>query len=149
MTRVDINAPSRPYSAYIEPGLLTRAGATLREVLPNQSRYFALTVAPVRKHWGDALAASFAAAGLSAEFIEMPDGERYKTLATVADLAGKLVRRGVDRKSVLLAWGGGGVAALPGSLAPLNVRAIAVTNIPPPLRPRGNPPRGAKPGGNI
>ncbi len=130
MTRVDINAPSRPYSAYIEPGLLTRAGATLREVLPGQSRYFALTVAPVRKHWGDALTASFAAAGLSAEVIEMPDGERYKTLATVGDLAGKLVRRGVDRKSVLLALGGGVVGDVAGFLGSIYMRGIDVIQIP-------------------
>jgi len=47
MAQVTIHVPPRPYQARIENGLFTRAGALLAELLPQSSRIFVLTVAPV------------------------------------------------------------------------------------------------------
>ena len=87
MRKVEVQVPSHPYTATIEPGLLTRAGDLLREVLPDRSRFFVITAPPVRKLWADALAGSLANAKLFHTVIEMPDGERAKNLDTVRDLA--------------------------------------------------------------
>ena len=51
-------------------------------------------------------------------------GERVKSLATVERLARKMVRSGVDRRSVLLAVGGGATSDLTGTLAALLLRGL-------------------------
>ncbi len=63
MPQVTIHVPPRPYQAWIENGLLTRAGPVLSELLPQASRIFVVTVPPVRKRWGSKLVGSLKAAG--------------------------------------------------------------------------------------
>ena len=55
MAQATIHVPPRPYQAWIENGLLTRAGSVLGDLLPQASRIFVLTVPPVRKRWGSKL----------------------------------------------------------------------------------------------
>ncbi len=52
---------------------------------------------------------SLLAAGFAPNLIEMRDGERNKKLATVEQLAEKLMRLGADREDALLVAFGGGV----------------------------------------
>ncbi len=130
MRQVEVQLPSNPYTANIESGLLTRAGEFLRALLPERTRFFIITVPPVKKAWGDALAASLTAAGLTHAAIEMADGERAKNLDTVRDLATKLVRRDADRKSVVVAFGGGVVGDVAGFLASIYMRGLDFVQIP-------------------
>ena len=103
MTRVKVKVLPRPYEVLIESGLLDRAGAHLRELLGDRKPVFVVTVSPVRRRWGKRLARSLAAAGFKPEFVEMRDGERYKRLATVEELAEKMTRLGAERDAVV-AW---------------------------------------------
>jgi 3-dehydroquinate synthase len=128
--QVEVQLPSHRYTATIESGLLTRAGALFRAALPARSRYFVITVPPVKKHWAKTLTASLAKAKLAHAVIEMRDGERAKTLETVRDLATKLLRRGADRKSAVIALGGGVVGDVAGFLASIYMRGIDVVQIP-------------------
>jgi 3-dehydroquinate synthase len=132
MIRVNIALPPRPYEAVIECGLLQRAGAQLREVLGagRTPPLFVVTVAPVRRRWGKKLVASLADAGFKPKLVEMPDGERFKKLATIEQLAEKLSRLGADRDAVLLAFGGGVVGDVTGLLASLYMRGVDVVQIP-------------------
>ncbi len=141
MTRVSIALPPRPYDAVIESGLLQRSGATLRNLFgtifngagdspEKHQRLFVVTVAPVRRKWGKKLMASLAAAGFSATILEMPNGERHKKLATVEKLSEQLSRRGADRNSVILAFGGGVVGDVTGLLASLYMRGVELVQIP-------------------
>ncbi len=119
-----------PYLAHIEAGLLGRAGELMHGLLPGRERFFIITVAPVRKAWGDAFSNAFTAAGLKHELLEMRDGERYKNLATLEDLADGLVRRGADRRSVVIAFGGGVVGDVSGFLASTYMRGIDFVQVP-------------------
>jgi 3-dehydroquinate synthase len=134
MTRVAIALPPRPYDAVIESGLLQRAGDKLREVLnapsPSGGRLFVVTVAAVGRKWGKKLMASLSAAGFKAQIVEMRDGERHKTLATVAELSEALARMGADRNSVIVAFGGGVVGDVAGLLASLYMRGVDLVQIP-------------------
>ena len=121
---------ARPYAAFIEGGLISRIGEQLRQVLPERPRYYVITVPRVRKHWGRKLAASMDRAGLACQMIEMPDGERHKTMATVTKLAEKLVRGGADRKSAVIALGGGVVGDVAGFLASIYMRGLDVVQVP-------------------
>ena len=129
MNVVDIKVAA-PYSAFIEKGLLNAAGVRLRELLPERERLFVVTVASVRKHWGTALTAALEAVQWQPEFLEMKDGERSKNLATVEDLAEKLVRHGADRKAVIVALGGGVVGDTSGFLASVYMRGVDVVQVP-------------------
>ena len=97
MIRVTIAVRPRPYDAVIENGLLQRAGEQLRSLVGERQRLFVVTVRPVRSRWGKTLTMTLSAAGFTAKVIEMRDGERYKKLATVEQLAEKLTRLGADR----------------------------------------------------
>lgn len=125
---VNINVAAHPYRAIIENGVLKRAGEVLAQAVPNRKRVYVVTSAPIRKLWGDALAQALS--GYDASFFEVPDGEKYKTLKTVEDLARKMVKKGADRKSVVVALGGGVVGDMSGFLAAIYMRGIDVVQIP-------------------
>jgi 3-dehydroquinate synthase len=130
MSRVTISVSPRPYEAIIEVGLITRAGARLREVVGGRDRLFVITVAPVRRRWAKKLMTSLSGAGFKAQIVEMPDGERSKKLPTVEQLAEKLVRMGADREAVVVAFGGGVAGDVAGLLASLYMRGVDVVQIP-------------------
>ena len=121
MIRVNIALQPRPYDALIENGLLERAGDLVSAVFGldardspsklTRARGFIVTVAPVRRRWGKKLMDSLSRAGFAAQMLEMPDGERYKKLATVEKLSEQLSHLGADRSSIVIAFGGGVVRA--------------------------------------
>jgi len=98
--------------------------------LPQASRIFVITVAPVRKRWGGKLLTSLKAAGFEPEVIVMPDGEPSKRLATVEALSEKLAKLGADRKAVVVALGGGVVGDVAGLVASLYMRGVELVQIP-------------------
>src|SRR6476660_7596931 len=131
MTRVTISLPPRPYDAVIESGLLHRSGEALRNIFSAKGpRLFIVTVPPVRRQWAKKLTASLSAAGFVPKILEMPNGERHKKLATVEKLSEQLSRRGADRNSVILAFGGGVVGDVTGLLASLYMRGVELVQIP-------------------
>src|ERR1700694_716943 len=130
MAQVTIHDPPRPYQARIENGLFTRAGALLAELLPQSSRIFVLTWAPVYRRWGPKLLRPLKASGFKPRVLQMPNGEPAKRLETVETLAEKLARLGADRKAVILALGGGLVGDVGGLLASLYMRGIELVQVP-------------------
>lgn len=114
----------------IENGLIQRVGDLIRDLFPDRSRFYVITAAPIRKHWGAALTDSLEKAKLTHHFVEVPDGERYKTLHTIEELADKLVKRGADRKSVFIAFGGGVVGDMTGFIASIYMRGVPFVQIP-------------------
>jgi len=130
MVRVPISVQPRPYEAVIERGLLSRAGESLRQLFPDRKRCFIITVPAVRKRWAKKLLASLSETGWDPKVLEMGDGERYKTLSTVEQLAEKLSAAGADRQAVVLAFGGGVVGDVAGLLASLYMRGVEVVQVP-------------------
>jgi len=130
MPQVTIHVPPRPYQAWIENGLLTRAGSVLGDLLPQASRLFVVTVPPVRQRWAGKFVRSLKAAGFATQILAFPDGEPSKRLSTVEALAEKLVRLGADRKAVIVALGGGVVGDVAGLLASLYMRGVELVQVP-------------------
>ncbi len=130
MTTVHVAVQPRPYEVCIENGLLARAGALLRDLLPRSSKLFIVTVAPVRRKWAKKLVRSLEATGFEAQVLEMPEGERFKRLATVEDLGERLTRLRADRTAVIVAFGGGVAGDVGGFLASLYMRGVDVVQIP-------------------
>lgn len=133
----------------VQRGLLNSAGPALRKLIPPGSRVFALTAPPIRTHYGDALRQTMSQAGYKLELLDMPDGERSKTLEQLEKTAGKLVRRGADRQSVLLTLGGGVVGDVGAFLASIFMRGIPVVQIPTTLLAQVDSAIGGKTGVNL
>jgi 3-dehydroquinate synthase len=149
MIRVTIAVQPRPYDAIIKNGLLERAGQQLRSVLGDRRDLIVVTVPPVRRKWGKKLMTSLSAAGFAARFVEMSDGERYKKLATVEQLAEKLSVLGADRNSVVVAFGGGVVGDVAGLLASLYMRGVDFVQIPTTVQAQLDAAIGGKTGVNL
>src|SRR5579864_8084305 len=130
LTRIPVHTPSRSYEVLVERGLLRSAANALRDIVPAEWRVFVVTQPPIRKHWGNILCKSFNRAGRRVEMVEMPNGERSKTLAQLEKLALRLVSAGADRRSVILALGGGVVGDVAGFMASVFMRGIPVVQIP-------------------
>lgn len=105
-------------------------GSRFIELFGQTKPIFVVTVPPVRRRWGKKLKDSFLDAGLTAKFVEMPDGERFKKLGTVEDLAEKLTRFAADRNAVIVAFAGGVVGDIAGLLASLYMRGVDFVQIP-------------------
>jgi 3-dehydroquinate synthase len=149
MITIQVAVKPRPYAALIENGLLERAGELLRELLPPESRLFVVTVAPVRRKWDKKLMNSLRTAGFQAKVLEMPEGERFKRLATVEALAEKLTGLGADRNAVILAFGGGVTGDLAGLLASLYMRGVELVQIPTTVLAQLDASVGGKTGANL
>ncbi len=149
LTRIPVQTPSRSYEVLVERGLLRSTGTALREIIPAESRVFAVTSPRIRKHWGKTLQKSFSSAGRRLEILEMPDGERSKKLSQLEKLAAKLVKRGADRRSVILAFGGGVVGDVGGFLASVFLRGVPVVQLPTTLLAQVDSAIGGKTGVNL
>jgi 3-dehydroquinate synthase len=114
----------------IEQGLLRSAATYIRETLPNVRHFVVVSSAPIVRHWGKLLLDSFASDNARVDVVEMPDGERKKTLSTVEDLSVKLVKLGADRNTVLIALGGGVVGDVTGFVASIYMRGIRFIQVP-------------------
>lgn len=62
--------------------------------------------------------------------LALPDGEQYKSLDTVASLYRDLVKAGLDRNGVIVAFGGGVVGDTAGFAAASFMRGVALIQIP-------------------
>jgi 3-dehydroquinate synthase len=149
LTRIPVQTPSRSYEVLIERGLLRSAAKVLRKVIPEESRIFAVTSPLIRKHWGGVLSHSFEEHRRKIEMLEMPNGERHKTLVQLEKLASKLVKHGADRRSVILALGGGVVGDVAAFLASIFMRGIPVVQIPTTLLAQIDSAIGGKTGVNL
>ena len=148
--KIRIRTKPNGYVVQVGAGLLRRAGREMRRVLPSSgSRVFVITSPNVRRHWGEALEKSLRDARLPYEVLEMHDGEPAKRLHTVEQLAESLVDAKADRKSLLVALGGGVVGDCAGFLAAIFMRGIPVVQIPTTVVAQGDASIGGKTGVNL
>ncbi len=122
--RIDVPTPSRHYAITIGNGTLEQLTSTL-DAAAAPRRRFVVSSPTVWKLHGERFAAA-----TSAEPILVPDGERYKQLATVARVYDALIRANADRASTLITFGGGVIGDLAGFAAASYLRGIALVHVP-------------------
>jgi 3-dehydroquinate synthase len=130
LIRIEIQTRTKSYAVLIEQGLLRSAATYIRDAIPTAKHFVIVTSAVIRKYWGKVLLDSFASDGAKVDIIEMLDGERRKTMATVESLSNQLVQINADRNTVLIALGGGVVGDVTGFLASIYMRGIRFVQIP-------------------
>ncbi len=133
----------------VERGVLRSAEGLLRELVPAGARVFLVSSEPILKLWGTSLKESFAKVGCPLVVLEMQDGETSKRLNAVEKLAAKMVRLGADRRSVVVAMGGGVVGDVAGFLASIFMRGIPVIQVPTTLVAQVDSAIGGKTGVNL
>lgn len=94
------------------------------------SRYVIVTDDCVCTLYGEMLLAHLTKMGIKSDQIVFPAGERSKNFQSVLDLAGKLLDLGVDRKTVLIALGGGVAGDLAGFIASVYMRGLPCIQVP-------------------
>ena len=150
VNKIRVRLKQNPYDVLVGRGLLRAAGQQLRRLLPSAgSRVFVVTSANVRRHWGELLEKSLREANLGYEILEMNDGEPAKRLETVECVAEQMVNAKADRKSLLVAFGGGVVGDCAGFLAAIFLRGIPVVQVPTTLLAQVDASIGGKTGVNL
>jgi len=123
--RIDVPTPSRAYSVTIGDGALDQLAKTLDELGAPPRRFVVSSPLVWRMH-GEQMARAVG----GAEPILVPDGERYKQLATVSRIYDALVRVNADRASTLVTFGGGVIGDMAGFAAATYLRGIALVHVP-------------------
>lgn len=112
-------------------------------------RYVIVTDDCVRTLYGEDLLAHLRNMGVESDLIAFPAGERSKNFQTVLDLSKRLLDLGVDRKSALIALGGGVAGDLTGFVASVFMRGIPVIQVPTTLMAQVDSSIGGKTGVNL
>ena len=125
MLRVDVAAGTHRYPIYIEHGLTAQLGRLL-EQSKAPSRQFFVSSPLVWKLHGKAIAKAVP----RTEPILLPDGERFKHLATVSRAYESLIKLEADRGSGIIAVGGGVIGDMAGFIASSYLRGIGLIQVP-------------------
>jgi 3-dehydroquinate synthase len=142
--RIDVATPSRSYPVLVGPGLLQQLKRALDEAGCG-TRRFVVSNQTVWRFWGDAVREALP----DAEAVMVPDGERFKTLPSVARIYDTLQRAGADRSAVLITVGGGVVGDMGGFAAATYMRGITLAHVPTTLLAQVDASVGGKVGVNL
>jgi len=127
MRRITVNLAGRSYDILIGPGLLPRLGEFIAPLAPSSIHVVCTdVVAPL---YADAAVAACRAAGPT-HLCVVPDGEAVKHLGTVATILDALAAGRADRRSLVVALGGGVVGDTAGFAASIYMRGMRFVQVP-------------------
>ena len=148
MRVVKVPLGSRSYSILIGAGQLSRLGVECRRL--NLGRRCAVisdcNVAPL---YAKAAQKSLRAAGFEPGLIVVPAGETAKSLRTVQSCYDQLAAHRLERKSFIVALGGGVVGDLAGFIAATYLRGVSFVQVPTTLLAQVDSSVGGKVGVNL
>ncbi len=128
-SRLPVRTGSAAYDVVVGDGLLARAGALLAPVLP-QKRAVVISDTTVAGLHARALMEGLAATGFDATLLTVPPGEASKSLAVFGDLVDRILETGAERRTAVLALGGGVVGDLAGFAAATALRGLPFVQLP-------------------
>lgn len=129
MRTVAIKLDSHAYDITIGEGLLAGIGAACADVRL-KGMVAVVTNPTVAPLYAATVLNSLQTAGFAPVQIEIPDGEEYKTSATLNLVYDHLIAAGLDRHSFIVALGGGVVGDLAGFAAATFLRGIPFVQVP-------------------
>ncbi len=134
MQTLHVNLPASRYPLHIGagalaeklPGLVAQVAQELVVVVTNDTlaRLYPDRVEAVLRE------AVMQGSGLRVETLVLPDGERYKTLDTLSGVYDRLMEWQANRKTTLLAFGGGVIGDLAGFAAATFMRGVPLIQVP-------------------
>ncbi len=128
-TTVHVGLAERSYDIQIGSDNLSSIGSLVAG-LDDVSHAILITDSNVRELYGETTKKSLANADLQVDIITVPAGEASKSTAVTEELWKQLLSLGADRKTVIVALGGGVVGDLAGFVAASYGRGIRFVQIP-------------------
>lgn len=125
--RVDLG--ERGYDIVIGKGLVGSAGSRMMPLLTTP-RVLTITDENVAAHWLEPYRASLADAGITGTELVLPPGEQTKSFEYLQRVVEWMLDTGVDRKTMLVALGGGVIGDLAGFAAAITLRGMPFVQIP-------------------
>ncbi|MBM3804955.1 MAG: 3-dehydroquinate synthase [Acidimicrobiia bacterium] len=148
MNTIQVALGRRSYSIRVGNGLLGETGALLNELELAKSIIVISSKAILSLH-GERLLRSLRRAGLDAQLVLVPEGEKHKTLATVEGIYRSLARRRASRKTLVIAFGGGVIGDMAGFAAASYLRGLPYVQVPTTLLAQIDSAIGGKTGVNL
>ena len=142
---VAVAIAERPYEVHIGSGVHDQLGI----VLAGRRRVAVVSQAEVLRHHGEAFASLLDGIGIDSEWFTIDDGERAKSLTTIASLSEQLATNGILRRDAVVAFGGGVVGDVAGFLAATYHRGIDIVQVPTTLLAMVDSAIGGKTGVNL
>lgn len=124
-----VDLGERSYEVVIGAGLLGELGPRCRR-LGLGPKALVITNETVGPLYGETVVQSLREAGFEVHYTAIPDGEAYKSLETAAALYGACIDARLDRRSWLVALGGGVVGDIAGFVAATYMRGIDFVQVP-------------------
>lgn len=126
---VHVDLAERSYDVLLGQGLLDRAGALISD-FAGKRRVAIITDETVAKLHLPRLIASLNAAGLQAEALALPAGEGTKSWEKLGQAVEWLLAQKIERKDLVIAFGGGVIGDLAGFAAAILRRGVRFVQIP-------------------
>ncbi|RMD47869.1 MAG: 3-dehydroquinate synthase [Alphaproteobacteria bacterium] len=126
---VPVGLGARSYEVVIGPGLLGEAGSRIAPLLA-RPRVAVVTEERVAAFHLPELVAALEAAGIAHDVLVLPPGEGTKSWEHLRRTAEWLLERGVERRDVVVAFGGGVIGDLVGFAAAILRRGVRFVQIP-------------------
>lgn len=129
MRTITVKHPTGSYPIYLSKNGLAEVGTCLTK-LGHHGRCAVVTNETVGRYHAQTLLTSLAQAGFEATRLNIPDGEQFKTLDTVAQLYRQFIEAKLDRRSPIIALGGGVLGDTVGFAAASYLRGLPFVQIP-------------------
>ncbi|MCX6875360.1 MAG: 3-dehydroquinate synthase [Verrucomicrobia bacterium] len=149
MPRVRVDLAERSYEVLVERGLLGRAGDVLGAYGMKHQRAAIISDDRVARLHGAGLYDSLEAAGFKPSLHTIPAGEASKSMVQTEAVCREMIRAGHDRRSLVVALGGGVVGDLAGFVAAIFFRGIPFVQIPTTIVAQVDSSVGGKTGVNV
>ncbi len=128
MQTLTVDLGDRSYPIHIGAGLLDQAGLILPHLA--QKRAVVVTNTTIAPLYLERLTSTLAAAGVAATSVVLPDGEAYKNWETLNLIFDALLTQRAERKTTLIALGGGVIGDMTGFAAACYQRGMPFIQIP-------------------
>ena len=148
MATVKVPLDDRSYQIRIDPRLLGQTGK-LCSRLKLGLRCVIITDENVGPLYARAMQASLEEAGFNAEIVTLPAGEKAKDLKIINEVYDRLTELRIERKSFVVALGGGVVGDAAGFIAATYLRGIPFVQVPTTLLAQVDSSVGGKVGVNL
>ena len=145
--RIQVTLPQNPYEIEIGWEILEALGERLARLGLGQ-KMAVVTNPLVKRLYGATVLRSLKKAGFKTLFIEVPDGERFKTTRWVSGIYDRLIHHKFERESCLIALGGGVIGDMTGFAAATYLRGIPFIQVPTTLAAQVDASIGGKTGVN-
>lgn len=147
--RLEVPVGPNPYEILIGTEWWPRIAESVLGVVDDATHLVLIYDEAIRTLWSDSLAASFRAAGLRVDCLQVPTGEASKSVGQLEKIWRQMVDCRTDRQSVVVAVGGGVIGDLAGFAAATFNRGVRLIQIPTTLLAQVDSSVGGKTGINL